>query len=306
MNGNQEHEPVPLSSSEKISLIPADRLRVLNPRTRNPLFFSQLVENIAVVGLKRPISVALGGKDKDGDWYEVLCGQGRLEALKHLGETMIPCCIFDAPEVDRFLISLTENIARRRHTTEELLSGIQVLRSKGYSSEQIARKINLDADYISSILHLLNNGEQRLVRAVEKRVVPIWLAVEISRASSEDVQKALLEAYEQGTLKGEQLLRVRKLISKREALGKAYYPKPSSGRDDKPTPQKLLRIYKTEVRRQQLNIQKARIQEERLLLITSAMRHFLSDEHFRTLLRAEQISDIPEVIARRIPTEMLP
>ncbi|HDR9331331.1 TPA: chromosome partitioning protein ParB, partial [Burkholderia multivorans] len=91
-----------------------------------------------------------------------------------------------------------------------------------------------------------------------------------------------------------------------EALGKAYYPKPASGRDDKPTPQKLLRIYKTEVRRQQLNIQKARIHEERLLLITSAIRHFLSDEHFRTLLRAEQISDIPEVIARRIPTELLP
>ena len=92
--------------------------------------------------------------------------------------------ILDAPEVDRYLISLTENIARRRHTTEELLSGIQVLRSRGYSSEQIARKVNLDADYISSILHLLNNGEQRLVRAVEKRVVPVWLAVEISRASS--------------------------------------------------------------------------------------------------------------------------
>ncbi|WP_175848332.1 ParB/RepB/Spo0J family partition protein [Burkholderia arboris] len=306
MNGNQDHRPGPLSSSEKILLIPTDRLRVLNPRTRNPLFFSQLVENIGVVGLKRPISVALGGRDKEGEWYEVLCGQGRLEALKHLGETMIPCCIFDAPEVDRYLISLTENIARRRHTTEELLSGIQVLRSRGYNSEQIARKINLDADYISSILHLLNNGEQRLVRAVEKRVVPIWLAVEISRASSEDVQKALLEAYEQGTLKGEQLLRVRKLISKREALGKAYYPKPSSGHDDKPTPQKLLRIYKTEVRRQKLSIQKARIQEERLLLITSAIRHFLSDEHFRTLLRAEQIIDIPEVIARRIPTEMLP
>lgn len=305
MDGNQEHRPAPLSSSEKIALIPTERLRVLNPRTRNPLFFSQLVENIAVVGLKRPISVAHGGQDEAGDWYEVLCGQGRLEALKHLGETMIPCCVFDAPEVDRFLISLTENIARRRHTAEELLSGIQVLRARGYSSEQIALKTNLDTSYISSILYLLDNGEQRLVQAVEKSTVPIWLAVEISRASNEDIQKVLLEAYEQGTLKGEQLLRVRKLISKREALGKSYYSKPTT-RDSKLTPQKLLRIYKAEVRRQQRNIQKARVQEERLLLITSAMRQFLTDEHFRTLLRAEQISDIPEVIARRIPQEMLP
>lgn len=306
MDGNQECKRGPLSSSEKITLIPADRLRVLNPRTRNPVFFSQLVESIAVVGLKRPISVAYGGKDDGGEWYEVLCGQGRLEALMHLGETMIPCCLFDAPEVDRFLISLTENIARRRHTTEELLNGIHVLRSRGYSSEQIGRKINLDPSYIRGILHLLENGEQRLLHAVEQRVVPIWLAVEISRASNDDVQKALLDAYEQGTLKGEQLLRVRKLISKRQAIGKTFYAKPTVARGDKPTPQKLLRIYKTEVRRQQLNIQKARIHEERLLLITSAMRRFLSDEHFRTLLRAEHFSDIPEVIARRIPPEMLP
>lgn len=306
MDGKQGNKPRALSTSNKITLIPAEQLRVLNPRTRNPLFFSQLVENISAVGLKRPISVGYGGRDGSVDWYEVLCGQGRFEALKHLGETMIPCCIFDAPEVDRFLISLTENIARRRHTTEELLNGIRVLRAKGYSNEQIAQKTNLDSSYISSILHLLDNGEQRLIHAVEKRTVSVWLAVEISRASSEDVQKALLDAYEKGTLKGEQLLRVRKLISKREALGKAYYSKPSSAREDKPTPQKLLRIYKTEVRRQRLNIQKARIQEERLLLITSAMRHFLANEHFRTLLRAEQIRDIPEVIARRIPPEVLP
>jgi len=305
MDGNQERKSVSLLSSKTITLILADRLRVLNPRTRNPLSFSQLMENIAMVGLKRPISVAYGGRDDAGDWYEVLCGQGRLEALKHLGETKIPCCILNAPEVDRFLISLTENLARRRHTTEELLSGIQVLRTKGYSAEQIAQKTNLDANYIRSILHLLDNGEQRLVRAVEKNVVPMWLAVEISRASNEGIQKALLDAYEQGTLKGEQLLRVRKLISKREALGKSSYSRPNA-REDNPTPQKLLRIYKTEVRRQRLNIQKARIQEERLLIITSAMRHFLSDEHFRTLLRAEQISDIPEVLARRIPSEMLP
>lgn len=306
MDGSQEREPVSLTRSDKITLISADRLRVLNPRTRSAFFFAQLVESISMVGLKRPISVAHGGQDQDGEWYEVLCGQGRLEALKHLGETMIPCCVFDAPQVDRFLISLTENIARRRHTTEELLSGIQVLRAKGYNNDQIAQKTNLDYSYINGILNLLDNGEQRLIRAVEKRLMPIWLAVEISRASSDDVQKAMVDCYEQGTLKGDQLLKVRKLISKREALGKAYYPKTSSSRVDQPTPQKLLRIYKTEVRRQKLNVQKANIQEQRLLLLTSAMRRFLSDEHFRTLLRAEQITDIPEAIAQRLPPEMLP
>ncbi|MFM0153112.1 ParB/RepB/Spo0J family partition protein [Paraburkholderia sediminicola] len=295
-----------LPRAEKITLIPATQLRVLNPRTRNSLFFAQLVENIATIGLKRPITVAYGGRAESGEeWHEVLCGQGRLEALKALGETVIPCCVVEADHVERYLITLTENIARRRHTTEELLSGIQILKARGYTTEQISTKTNLDSGYINGILNLLENGEQRLVRAVEKRMVPMWLALDIARSSTGEMQEAMVAAYENGTLKGEELMRVRKLLSKREAVGKAFHSKKPAPRE-KPTPQKLLRTYQTEVRRQKFVIQNATLQEQRLLLITSAFRRFLSDEHFRTLLRAEGIKDIPEAVASRIPPELLP
>jgi ParB family transcriptional regulator, chromosome partitioning protein len=294
-----------LPREDKITLIPATLLRVLNPRTRNSLFFSQLVENIATVGLKRPITVALGGQSEQGDWYEVLCGQGRLEALQALGESVIPCCVVEADRIERYLISLTENIARRRHSTEELLSGLQILRDRGYTAEQIAQKTNLDSRYIASILHLLENGELRLLRAVERKEVPLWLAIDIARSPREEVQAALVAAYENGTLRGEQLMKVRKLITRREASGKSYYPKKKPAKDT-PTPQKLLRTYQAEVRRQQFVVQNAKIQENRLLLITSTFKRLLADEHFRTLLRAENIKDIPETIARRIPSELLP
>jgi ParB family transcriptional regulator, chromosome partitioning protein len=293
-----------LSRSDHIALIPVGRLRVLNPRTRNPYFFSKLVENIASVGLKRPITVAHGGRDADGEWHEVLCGQGRLEALKALGETMIPCSIVEASEIDRYLITLTENIARRRHSTAELLGGLQVLRAKGYTTEEIARKTDLENSYINGILQLLEKGEQRLIQAVEKRVMPLWLAVEVARAPSEEVQAAMVAAYESKTLTGDQLLRVRRLLSKREASGIKTHSRPSAR--EKPTPQKLLRTYKNEVRRQQMIVQNANLQEQRLLLITSALRHFLADEHFRTLLRAEGVKDIPEAVASRIPPELMP
>lgn len=304
MNDQMELLVATLTRSDTISLIPADRLRVLNPRTRNPYFFSQLVENIATIGLKRPITVAYGGRDELGEWYEVLCGQGRLEALKALGETLIPCCVVEASQIDRYLITLTENIARRRHSTVELMNGLQVLRAKGYTTEQIASKTNLDPGYINAVLHLLNNGEQRLLQAVEKQVMPLWLAVEISRSPNEEVQAAMVSAYESGTLKGEQLIRVRRIISKREASGKKLGGKASS--KDKPTPQNLLRTYQTEVRRQKMVIQNASIQEQRLLLIVSALKRFLADEHFRTLLRAEGIKDIPEAVASRLPQELMP
>lgn len=304
MNDRVDKIIAALSRNDQITLIPVEKLRVLNPRTRNPYFFSQLVENIASVGLKRPITVAPGGRDAEGHWHEVLCGQGRLEALKALGETMIPCCVVEANEIDRYLITLTENIARRRHSNDELLNGLQVLRSKGYSTEEIAKKTNLDESYINGILQLLEKGEQRLIQAVEKRVMPLWLAVEIARASGEDVQAAMVAAYESKTLTGEQLLRVRRLLSKREASGKKMHGRPAPR--EKPTPQKLLRTYKNEVRRQKMIVQNANLQEQRLLLITSALRRFLSDEHFRTLLRAEGILDIPEAVASRIPPELMP
>jgi ParB family chromosome partitioning protein len=293
-----------LSRSEQITLIPVERLRVLNPRTRNPYFFSQLVENIASVGLKRPITVARGGRDAEGEWHEVLCGQGRLEALKALGETVIPCSIVEASEIDRYLISLTENIARRRHSTAELLGGLQVLRAKGYTTVDIARKTNLDDTYVNGILQLLEKGEQRLIQAVEKRVMPLWLAIEVARAPTEEVQAAMVAAYESKTLTGDQLLRVRRILSKREVSGKKMHGRPAPR--EKPTPQKLLRTYKNEVRRQKMIVQNANLQEQRLLLITSALRRFLADEHFRTLLRAEGVRDIPEAVASRVPSELMP
>lgn len=67
-----------------------------------------------------------------------------------------------------------------------------------------------------------------------------------------------------------------------------------------------LRTYKNEVRRQKMIVQNANLQEQRLLLITSALRRFLADEHFRTLLRAEGVRDIPEAVASRIPSELMP
>ncbi|MDR5741531.1 plasmid partitioning protein RepB C-terminal domain-containing protein [Caballeronia sp. LZ029] len=305
MDGETQELGATLPREELITLLPAGRLRVLNPRTRNSLFFAQLVENIATVGLKRPITVAFGGNDEGGPWHEVLCGQGRFEALKSLGETMIPCCVVEADRVERFLISLTENIARRRHTTEELLSGLQILRDRGYTSEQIAKKTNLDSSYINNILHLLEKGEQRLLRAVEKKQIPMWVALDISRSSSDEIQAAMLAAYESGTLKGDQLIKVRKLISKREAIGKAYHSKKPMPKDA-PTPQKLLRTYQTEARRQRRIVQNAAFQEQRLLMITSTFRRLLADEHFRTLLRAEGIKDIPQALASRIPEDLLP
>ncbi len=285
--------------AQQIISIPIDRIRVLNPRARSKKTFAGVVESIATVGLKRPITVAEAGMDEQGQRYELICGQGRIEAFKALGETHIPAMIIAAPETDRYLMSLVENLARRQHSSQDLLNAVQVLSDRGYTNVQIGQKTGLDPSYIQGILQLLRAGEERLITAVEKGWLPLSLAVEIARSSEADVQIAMMEAYETGTLKGDQLLKVRRLIDKRKAFGQKYQK--VIQRNEKPmTAARLAQTFQEEVRRQRLAIQKADVAEQRLLFVVSAMRKLHSEEHFRTLLRAEGIVDMPKPLADRL------
>ncbi len=282
-------EPTPT-----VTMIPIDRIRVINPRVRNKKVFAGIVDNIASLGLKRPITVT-----PTGSGYDLVCGQGRLEAFQALGEPEIPAIVIKASEQDCYLMSLIENLARRKHTNLDLLHGIRDLEDRGYTTSEIAAKTGLDQSYVWGISNLLKGGEERLIAAVEKNVLPLSMAVEISRSNEADLQNALADAYETGALRGDQLIKVRRLIERRRLMGKRY--RTYANKTGRPfTANKLVQTYKDEVHRQKLMVKKAEVNEQRLLFLLSALRRLLSDEHFRTLLRAESFADIPQPLAERL------
>ena len=99
---------------DDVQMIPIDKITVLNPRTRGKKKFKQIMANIAEIGLKKPITVA-EYKNGDGETrYFLGCGQGRLEAYESLGQTEIPARVIEATKEELILISLIENMARRR------------------------------------------------------------------------------------------------------------------------------------------------------------------------------------------------
>jgi ParB family chromosome partitioning protein len=55
----------------------------------------------------------------------------------------------------------------------------------GYTNAEIAAKIDLTPDYIAAICYLLEHGEERLLVAVERGVMPANVAMEIRRASQD-------------------------------------------------------------------------------------------------------------------------
>ena len=100
--------------AQAVEMIPVDRITVINPRVRNKKIFKEIVDNIAQLGLKKPITVTRRD-DPDGPRYDLVCGQGRLEAYQALGQTEIPALVVDADAEDCLLMSLVENLARRQH-----------------------------------------------------------------------------------------------------------------------------------------------------------------------------------------------
>ena len=66
------------------------------------------------------------------------------------------------------------------------------------------------------------------------------------------------------------------------------------------TTSSLVRAYQKEAARQKLLVKKADLTQQRLLLIVSALRQLVADEHFLTLLRAERLDTMPQYLAQRV------
>ncbi len=292
---------------KQIKAIPIDQIRFLNPRVRNRRNFQEIVQSIAKVGLKRPITVSPRKTDTDSASYDLVCGQGRIEAFIQLGQTTIPAIVIEAEESDCLVKSLVENCARRQHRAIDLLQDIGTLRGRGYDDDEIAAKIGVSSDYIRMIGTLLEKGEERLVAAVEAGILPLNMAIEIARSSDEDVQHALTQAYTEKKLRGKKLVAVRRLIEQRRRRGKQIHDSRFGRRDGSKRPltgESIIRVYREEAAKQKLLVKKAEVTQSRLLFIVEAIRELRDDETFANLLRAESLDSMPAFLEQRIAAGM--
>lgn len=283
---------------QSVKMIPLDRIAILNPRVRNRKIFKEIIENISEVGLKRPITVARRD-DVNGPQYELICGQGRLEAYQALGQLEIPALVVDADPEDCLMMSLVENLARRQHRAIDLLHDVEGLKRRGYSDAAIAGKTGLSAEYVKGVIRLLEKGELRLLRAVEAHQIPVSIAVQIAAASDEDTQLVLQQAYEKKLLRGRKLIATRRLIEQRRLRGKGLSSH-QKRREKALSSNALLRVYQEDVDRKRLLIHKANATRNRLTFVTEAMRKLIADENFVTALRAEGLDTLPRNLAERL------
>ena len=280
---------------EAITLISVEDIHILNPRVRNQVIAEEIRQNIRNVGLKRPITVTPRKDQKNGKKYDLVCGQGRLEAYIAAGEKEIPAIIKVVSEEDAHIMSLVENIARRNSNALELLQSIKYLKSQGYEDEVIAEKTNLGRDYIRGIIRLLEQGEEYLVGAVEKGRIPLCHALKIATEDDADVQRALAEAYESGTLSGKKLVLAQKIISRRKHYGKGL----SAPQREKSgvSAEDVIAAYEKGAREKKQLLAQSNYIKQILAYTSVALRQLLNDVHFTNQLKAVGMHDIPQQVA---------
>lgn len=288
--------------AQKVEMIPINRITVVNPRIRSKKHFKEIVANIGQIGLKRPITVTRR-MEASGPFYDLVCGQGRLEAFKALGQQDVPALVVNANKEDCLVASLVENCARRQHRAVDLLQDIGAMNERGHSLPEIARMTGLSAEYVYAVVRLIEKGEERLLRAVDSGQIPFSVALEIAEAEDHDIQAALQSAYEKKLLRGRKLMIAKRIVEMRRRRGRTLKYGPTKSKPRPISSEALLKAFQDDVDRKRRLIRRAETAKARLTFITEAVRKFLADAQFTGILGEEGLASLPEALAARLQSE---
>ena len=287
--------------NEEVKMIPIEQIRILNPRHRDKKKFELIVQSIRKLGLKKPIQVSLRAADEaEGEGYDSVCGQGRLEAFMALGFKEIPAIVVQISKEDRLLRSLVENMARRLPSPMELINEIHRLKKQGYNNTDIGRKLDIDRPTIIGLIALKKDGEERLLDAALNGKIPLGVAIDIAKADGAETQRALLKAYEKKQLNQASIRDIKKLMEQRRFMGKQRGSGGRGSRKNRPSAENLVSAYRRESEKRKLLVRKARLCEERLLFVVTAFSKLTANDHFVTLLRAESLATMPKVLGEKV------
>ncbi|WP_145055394.1 ParB/RepB/Spo0J family partition protein [Mixta calida] len=290
-------------NDKKIIMIEIESIKIVNPRSRNKFIHDAIRDSIDNSGLRKPVTVR-AIKDKKYS-YALVCGQGRIEALIQMNEKYVPAIVKDISQEDGYIMSLVENIARRKPRATELYERIRDMKENGLSENEIANFTGCSESWVKSILLLMNRSEQKLLAAVESGKLPIYLAVIFSRSNSEENQNILIDAYEKGMVKPKYIAKIRNILDQRDEGNKGT---PSHNyqlhkTNKKLSTEQLLQLYQDNVDEHKKLIAKNEYVTESLIITKKILTELLSDNEFTQLLKSESLNMIPSLILQQIKRE---
>lgn len=176
--------------NQELNAVPGAHLANLNPNDIVPnaaqprsVFvqedLDELIHSIREFGVLQPIVVRPIENAKTGSpQYELVMGERRLRASKHLGLDTIPAVVKNTADEAMLRDALLENLHRANlNPLEEASAYQQLLADFGITQDELATRIGRSRPQITNTLRLL-----RLPEAVQKRVAAGVLSAGHARA----------------------------------------------------------------------------------------------------------------------------
>ena len=269
--------------------IPCEKIKVINPRNRDREQFEMNVQSIDQVGLMKPIRVNDKFLERTG-LYELICGEGRLQAHQKLGRTTVLAEVVTCTRKEAYLQSLVENLARTKPGSMEFARELKRLHDEGWDYAQIARVACRTEGYIREYIRLVEQGEERLIQGVEQGVFPIRFATHVAAAENGQLQHLLMDAFDEGIVSTTNFAQARRIIMARAKAGKEK-PKTPEQYTLGQLKQDIAEATRTKVS----YVREAKGKESRFLTLLAGINALWRDPALVDLLHDEKLSDRPEL-----------
>jgi ParB family chromosome partitioning protein len=266
----------------RFAQIPIDKIVVINSRQRDEEHFEDMIRSISELGLYNPICVNSRRLKKTGK-YDLVYGEGRLEAYRRLGKTHIEADVVNISEEQALLAGLAENLTRAKKNVIEFARIILQMHKRGMNYSELAKITGKSSTTMADYIALMQKGEERLIRGVEKNLFSISFAMKVIESTESDIQHFLMDAYEQGEIAVRHLESIMKLLNERAKKG-------LSNRDM--TVRKLQTIVKQRTKETKMFIAEAKVKRNDAMQLTECLVTLWEDEEFMKM--TDGLKDLPK------------
>jgi ParB family chromosome partitioning protein len=285
-----------LFKDRKYQMIPINLIKVINSRNRDEIQFQENVNSIKDIGLLKPI-VVNERYFKNTHFYELVCGEGRFIAYKSLNYPHIPAEVVDCDRKQALILSLVENIARVPPNTMWFARALKQMKDSGWSCAAIAKVAGKCESYINDYIKLVEQGEERLIKGVENGLFPMNFALLVARSDNSDIQRLLMDAYDEGIISSKNMNPVKKVLELRINRGKKTSLSGKSGKRKEIlySVQELKRDIRKVITEKTSFVNETKKKENRLFTLIDGLVALWKDKEFLALLEKENVGPKPQL-----------
>ncbi len=200
--GNNTPTSVRAERLAELREVPLDAIELPSQPVRRFLGdIANLAASMQDYGLQQPISVRA-----DGDKYMLTSGLRRLTAARMLRWTSITAFVRSVSADDAYVIDLVENLQREDLSAEEEADAlVELVRTRGWTLEQVAEAVKRSPGYISKRVRLFEDPDLRdavLNRGLPVSTAELLLGVAATHRSAL-VERAIAERWDQMRVRDE-------------------------------------------------------------------------------------------------------